>query len=235
MQAAYVVSDLHMFCKRSQWEAHLPAIRTAAQEADLFVFNGDTVDFKWSSLPSEAATVRAAIAFFRGFAEASPRCQVHVNLGNHDYVHGFIIALDQLSREVRNFSWHPYYLRVGRNMFLHGDVANRKMDHRKLKRFRAGWSHHRQQGRFRNRVYDAAFRAKAHVAVSRLVFPHKRTLRRVLAYLEDIGHCPKSGVERVFFGHTHVPVSGIHYNGATFHNGGAPMAGMPFDLVKVQL
>jgi len=235
MQSAYVVSDLHMFCRRSRWESHLPAIHAAAAEADLFVFNGDTVDFKWSSLPDEAATVRAALDFFRGFADRYPACQVHVNLGNHDYHHGFIIALDQLARESRNFSWHPYYLRVGRTFFLHGDVANRKMSHRRLKRYRSGWLHHRHQGKIKNRMYDAAFRTGAHVAIARMAFPHRRTLRRVMAYLEDIGHCGESGVERVYFGHTHVPVSGVRYNGVTFHNGGAPMEGVDFNLLKVQL
>ncbi len=228
-----VVSDLHMFCGRSRWQDHLSAIYAAAQEADLFVFNGDTFDFKWTILNSIPDTVRAAIAFLRDFATRNPECQIHVNLGNHDHMQVFIDALDILARETPNLSWHPYYLRLGNRLFLHGDVAQRKMKHRQLERYRSGWLHRKKQGRFKNQVYDAVYRTGAHLAITQLAFPPRRTLKRVSAYLEDIGHDAESGVEHVYFGHTHVRIHGHMYRGLTFHNGGAPLEGVPFSLLKV--
>jgi len=237
MKSVCVVSDLHMFCRRSQWETHLDDLYEAAGDVDLFVFNGDTVDFKWSSLPTVGETVGAATNFFHAFATRNSGCRIHVNLGNHDHVQPFMQALDQLAQDLDNFTWHPYYLRVGDSFFLHGDVANRRMSHRQLERYRNRWDRHgnRRQGPLKNRVYDAAFRARAHIAVSRLAFPPKRTVRRVAAYLEDIGHCSNQGVKHVYFGHTHVPVSAYQYGGFVFHNGGAPMEGMGFRLVKASL
>ncbi|MBI2424046.1 MAG: metallophosphoesterase [Candidatus Hydrogenedentes bacterium] len=235
MTSVCVVSDLHMFCRRSEWNHYLEQLDRAAADADLFVFNGDTFDFKWTTLESIDHTVEQAVEFLRSFSYRHAPCQVHVNLGNHDHVQKFMDALDRLSRELGNLSWHPYYLRVGSTLFLHGDVANRKMNHRDLERYRASWLHHKKQGRIRNQIYDVAFGAKAHVAISRLAFPHKRTLRRVAAYLDDIGHSAGDGVSRVFFGHTHVPVSGATYNGVTYHNGGAPMKGMKFSLLKAKI
>ncbi|MBI2431495.1 MAG: metallophosphoesterase [Candidatus Hydrogenedentes bacterium] len=234
MKTVYVVSDLHMFCRRSQWEKHLDAIHEAATVADMFIFNGDTVDFKWSCFSTVSQTVLHAVRFFRELATKYPRCNFHVNLGNHDHVQPFIFALDALAREVDNFSWHPYYLRINNTIFLHGDVANRKMSHHQLERYRRRWDayRNRRQGQIKNRVYDAAFRAGAHVAISKLAFPHRRTVKRVVAYLEDIGHASTHGVEQVYFGHTHVPISGYQYGGVVFHNGGAPMEGIGFQLLK---
>jgi len=237
MQTVYVVSDLHMFCKRSQCLDHLDHLHRAADLADLFVFNGDTFDFKWTTLPSVEATVEQALNFLADFARKHPNCQIHVNLGNHDHIAPFIKGLNKLERETENLSWHPFYLRVNNTVFLHGDVANRKMRHHHLERYRAAWMRHKtKQGLMKNRIYDAAFRAKAHVAVSRLAFlPHRRTTSRVTAYLDDIGHGEASGVDQVYFGHTHVAVRGYRYRGVTFHNGGAPMHGMEFTLLKVKV
>jgi UDP-2,3-diacylglucosamine hydrolase len=235
MKSIYVVSDMHMFCTRSRWQDHLQAIHEAAGQADLFVFNGDTFDFKWSILPSPEETVEAAVNFLRGLAKRYPKCQFHVNLGNHDYLRAFIHALDRLSREVPNLSWHPYFLRVGSTLFIHGDVAIRKMNHRQLEHYRERWMEHKQPPQWRHDFYDVAFRARAHVYVSRIAFPRRLTLRRVSAYLSDIGHSSKEGVQRVYFGHTHVPMSGYCYRGVTYHNGGAPMTGVEFSLLKVKV
>lgn len=236
MKNAFVISDLHMFCRRSHWEQHLPLLHAAAAAADLFVFNGDTFDFRWTSLPTVEQTIREAVTFLKEFASEHPRCRIHVNLGNHDHVEPFIEALDQLAKATPNLTWHPYYLRVGRTLFLHGDVANRRMNHEELERYRSRWHRrHRKQGVIKNRAYDAAMRAGAHVAVARLAFPRRRTAKRLSAYLEDIGHGVDDGVAQVYFGHTHVPLSGYTYQGITFHNGGAAFRGMDFSLLRAAI
>jgi UDP-2,3-diacylglucosamine hydrolase len=212
-------------------------MHAAAAASDLFVFNGDTVDFKWTALPDTAETVKRAIDFLRNFVGRHSPCQCHVYLGNHDHIQPFMDALEALSARTPNLTWHPYYLRVGKSLFLHGDAANRKMSHYDLQRYLARWLEHRnkKQGKLKNRVYDAAFRANAHIAVSRLVFTPKRTMKRLDAYLDDIGQSTESGVEKVYFGHTHVPVQGTSYRGVTYHNGGAPMKGIPFRLLMARV
>lgn len=235
MKTVCVVSDLHMFCKRSHWEDHLDAIDEAAEKSDIFVFNGDTVDFKWTTLNSVDETIDAAIEFLRGIAARFPACQFHVNLGNHDHTQGFIDALDVLARSTENLSWHPYYLRMGNTLFIHGDAATRRMNQAQLEAYRGGWMHHKKQGRMKNRVYDAAFKARAHLAISRLAHPPRKTLERVHSYIHDIGHGTPEGVENVYFGHTHVAVDGARYGGVTFHNGGAPMRGVDFRLLMLEV
>lgn len=232
-KTAVVVSDLHMFCNRSQWHRHLDVLHRAAAGADLFVFNGDTFDFKWSVLPSLEATVEAAENFLREFAQRHAKCMIHVNLGNHDHIPALMDALDRLSAEFSNLTWHPYFLRVNSTLFLHGDVANWRMNHQQLTRYRSRWMRHRRPGEIRERIYHIAFQARAHVAVSRLAFTRRRTVRKVAHYLEDIGHGVDAGIKHVCFGHTHVPVHGYRYRGVTFHNGGAPMKGIEFRILKV--
>jgi len=232
MKEVYVVSDLHMYCRRSQWQSHLPDMHRAASEADLFVFNGDTFDFKWSEVGAIPETTRRAIEFLEDFASRYPRCQFHVNLGNHDHIREFMDSLDALAARTANLSWHPYFLRVGSTIFLHGDAANRKMKHKHLERYRASWMRAKHQGPIKHRMYDVLCKAKAHVAISRVAFTPKRTMRRVAHYLDDIGHGAADGVERVYFGHTHVPISSGQYGGITYHNGGAPILGVEFTLLK---
>ncbi len=236
MKSAYVVSDLHMFCRRSQWHELLETIHDVAKTADLFVFNGDTFDFKWTSLDSVETTVERAIAFLRELSKRCPKCHFHINLGNHDHAKVFVDALEKLVRKTPNLSWHPYYLRVGSTLFLHGDVAMRKMTQEELARYRERrLFRHKKRGSLRNRVYDAVLKTGAHVTVSRLAYPRRRTAKRVSAYLEDIGHGYDDGVKHVYFGHTHVPMSNYTYGGMTFHNGGAPFKGMRCILLKAKL
>ena len=46
-----LVSDLHLFSRRSRAGDYLPAIHRAADEADLFVLAGDIFDYKWAHQP----------------------------------------------------------------------------------------------------------------------------------------------------------------------------------------
>ena len=84
-----------------------------------------------------------AVQWLRELTAACPRCQFHVVLGNHDYHQAFIDRLMMLEREVPNLSWHRYYVRLGSSVFLHGDVANRRMDARMLAEAREEWLDHR--------------------------------------------------------------------------------------------
>jgi UDP-2,3-diacylglucosamine pyrophosphatase LpxH len=234
MRAA-VISDSHIFCRRSRWREHLAVMHDAADTAELFVFNGDTFDFKWRDCQSMAVSAARAILFLEDFAAAHPGCRLHVNLGNHDHAHHFIESLGTLARRTGNLTWASDYLRIGQALFLHGDVAIRPMNAEDLRRYRARWLHRKRAGEFRNRIYDAAFQTGAHVAVSRLAFPQRSTLRRISAYLEAIGHTAGTGLRKVCFGHTHVPMDGCHFNGIDWYNSGSMLAGMPFSPVFIEI
>lgn len=233
---AYVVSDLHLFSRRSDYTLHEKGIFEAASKADVFVLNGDTFDFRWTTLPSTELTVAAAIRWLRCLTERFPHCHFHFILGNHDNVKMFIDALKRLDVERSNLTWHPYYLRLGDKVFLHGDVSDRKMSHKTLIKRRSRWlDDDRPRHPIMHDLYDMALRINLHRAAHLMRFPPRRVARRVKAYLEEVGHGPDDGIRHVYFGHTHAAMSNFHYRDLVFHNTGSPMRGLEFNMLRVEL
>lgn len=232
----YFVSDLHLFARRSQAHEHLEAIAQFAADAHTFVLGGDIFDFKWTTLKSIDDTVEAAAGWLAELADAAPGCHFHVLLGNHDHHPGFMAELERLDGDVENLFWDPYYLRLGNSLFLHGDAADAvAADAAALAAARNRHGEHRMRGPAAHWFYDLAIKAGLHHPVPLLAYPKRRTAKRLLAYLQDIGHGPDTGVNNVYFGHTHRAISDYQYGGVTFHNGGAPIKGTPFRIVPVDV
>ncbi|MBW3599141.1 MAG: metallophosphoesterase [Planctomycetes bacterium] len=226
------VSDLHLFSRRSH--AHLLAddLYRAAAGARTFVLGGDIFDFCWTTLPSVSHTVEAALAWLRRLVEPHPECEFHFILGNHDANRRFTRLLPEFTASVPNFAWHPYYVRLGGSLFLHGDVAEgAAMDHERLNQYRARWCREHKHGPVANRVYDAAVAAHLHRAIGTAAHPTRRVVRRLATYAERMGHGLANGLRHVYFGHTHSAMAGYRYGGLAFHNGGAPMRGLRFRIV----
>lgn len=232
VQSVCVVSDLHLFCRRSRAPRHLDAMHTAIGDSDLCVLNGDIFDFRWTTLDTIEDTVREAIHWLEGVLGRHPHTQFHFVLGNHDNVKLFLEAIEPFAGHTPNFFLHPHHLRLGNALFLHGDVANRQMTGSGLVRYRAGWHDGTKKGRLVNRSYDAAFALRIHKLVHWLAFPPRLVAKRLLYYMEDVGHGPDAGVEAVFFGHTHLVLSGYEHGGVRFYNCGAPMPGLTFKIFK---
>ena len=67
----------------------------------------------------------------------------------------------------------------------------------------------------------------------KVAHPRRRAVHRILGYLSRIHHGPETGLEHVYFGHTHDALQDYRYRGVTFHNPGAPMPGLAFRIVEV--
>lgn len=226
------ISDLHLFCGRSRAHLLQEEIYRAAGESEIFVLNGDIIDFRWSVLGNVPGTILAAIGWLDRLCEAAPRCQFHYVLGNHDYAEGFQRALDDFCLERPNFTWHSYLWRIGDAVFLHGDVAITKMRGPDLRAYRDRWLEESPRGRVLDAAYDAAFRARIPSIIHRTAFRTTRVTRRVAYYLNDIGQNWESGARHVFFGHTHVPIDGVECAGLRFFNGGAALPGSAFHILR---
>ncbi len=213
----------------------MPAIFRAAAEANHFVLNGDIFDFRWSRYVNVPETVRHAIEWVDKLVASNPACKFHYVLGNHDSVHEFIEALGQYSAERPNFAWHPYYVKLGSAVFLHGEVAHRRMTAADLTRLRTRCLYDKRRGEVLNRVWDAAFGAGVHKAICHAVSPTRVVVERVHHYLDSVGEGHGSGTREVYFGHTHVPVRGYEHRGIRYHNGGAPMRGLQFDVLQARI
>lgn len=235
MKNCYFVSDLHLFSRRSRGDLHQGAIERAALNADAFVLAGDNFDFHWSTIGTIEESADVAARWLERLARGAPGCEFHALLGNHDHHPALIQRLVGLSAELPNLNWHPYFLRIGSGVFLHGDAANWRMNAEALSRFRDRCAEKSPKHARWNRLYDMAIGARLHVLCARAAFPHRVVARRLSAYLEEIEHGPDNGVRNVYFGHTHRALSDYAFGGLKFHNGGAPMDGLRFDILKADI
>ena len=232
---SYFISDLHLFSQRSRADRHIDAIFRAAACAHTMILGGDIFDFKWSTRSSVEDTAGAAVDWLTRLVEAHPGCTFHFVLGNHDSHPVFVEKLSAFADGRQHFSWHTYFVRLDDCLFLHGDVADRTMNQQQLAARRRRWESHARRGRFASGLYDVAIAARLHRAAAALVHRHRAVARRITSYLNDIGHGAHNGLKHVYFGHTHRQMAGFPYAGLTFHNGGAPITGLPFRIVPTQL
>jgi len=232
----YFISDLHLQAQRSLAGHHHAAIEAAAGQARHFVLGGDIFDFHWSTMRCPKRSVDSAIDWLDQLVGPNPDTQFHFVFGNHDFNQRFMHAVAEYSEQTANFRAHRFYLRLGRSLFLHGDIADRPhLCHDKLEQRRARFLRDHHQSRWRHTLYDLAMKAHLHRVVSRLANPRKRVAQRLLAYLNRIGHSPATGIEHVYFGHTHEPLTNFQYGGISFHNPGAPLKGVNFRIVEAEV
>jgi UDP-2,3-diacylglucosamine hydrolase len=231
----YFASDLHLFSRRSLAAMHVPAIHAAAARAGEFILGGDIFDFRWSTFASPDESVRQAIRWLDELVAGHPGCLFHFVQGNHDCNRRFITALESYRKARPNLALHPLFLRQGRNIFLHGDAADhRAMCQQRLLKRREHWSHDESRSQVRHVLYDLAVTARLHRLAGKVAHPRRRVVHRILGYLNRIHHGPESGVEHVYFGHTHDALDHYRYRGVTFHNPGAPIAGLKFRIIEVR-
>lgn len=234
-------SDLHLFSRRSRADHELSMLERVVARADICVLGGDIFDFKWSRWRSLDASVTEAIAWLRRFADASPSCQFHFILGNHDDCQPFVERLDALSRNVPNLQWHADHLRVESRVFLHGDVIDSPWAKgRSSARFASGSGRDlarpgpRIRGWWANHAYDLVVRTRAHRLAIALQHSPPAVARKLIRYLRTHALGPEAGVTDVYFGHTHRVLNGFQQEGLRFHNGGAPIRGLEFRVLTFE-
>jgi UDP-2,3-diacylglucosamine hydrolase len=232
----FFVSDLHLLTSRTLATQHEKAIHEAASRARRFILGGDIFDFGWSTIRSPEESVKTAMHWLDKLVVAHPQCEFHFVFGNHDYNRRFIQAVEAYALGVKNFCSHRYFVRMGSSLFLHGDIADHpQMCHEMLESKRAKYLHDDVQAVWRHRAYDVLMTTRIHRVISRIANPHKRTAMRLLAYLNRIGHGPATGLKHVYFGHTHEPLTNYPLGGVTFHNPGAPFAGVKFRIIEAEI
>jgi len=223
-----VVSDLHLFARRSDGLERMNALRPRLRETDLLVLNGDIFDFRWSTRTDHSESIRDALQWLRDLLVSADSCQIHYVLGNHDCLVEFIPELEQLAHESPNFHWHEYTVQFGDALFLHGDCTHRRMDFSALKKYRDQWSRDEQRHGPATVAYQMADRLGMTQMVHHLHFPRKRTLRRLIHHLDHTMEDWRETIRHCYFGHTHEPFSDVAHEGIRFHNTGCAIRGMRF-------
>jgi UDP-2,3-diacylglucosamine pyrophosphatase LpxH len=231
----YFLSDLHLFSKRSKGHVIEQQIRETADRAHTLVLGGDIFDFKWSTRPSLRHSIDEAIRWVESLIVSYPNCAFYYILGNHDAHPDFVAELDRLAFEQPRLVWQPYVLRLGYCVFLHGDVLDGDSQHETIDARRRKHQEQPLPHRYRHWLYDAAVMARLHRVALHVVKRQVTVLRMLDRYLKEQGLDASSGVTDVYFGHTHREMDGVKYHGLTFHNGGAPLAGLSYRIIKTRL
>ncbi len=230
-----VVSDLHLFTRRSDADQQLEPIKAAVRRSRTFVLAGDIFDFRWSRFSSAEATAGEARRWLEALLAVGPETQFHYVLGNHDHSPALIEQLESLAAAEPRFRWHPYQVRIGNAVFLHGDAGNPRMNQERLEAYRLGFAEERPASIAAQRMYDVAMALRLHVVGARLLFPERSVIRRLTEHLHRLGPEWTTGVRNVYFGHTHRALIGVEYEGRMFHNCGSPMRGLPFHILEADL
>ena len=229
-----VISDLHLLAKRSVGDSLLDGIAPQLDRCDTLVLNGDTFDFRWSRLASEAESIAAAIAWLEARLEKMDGRDLHFIHGNHDCTHGFCARLRPLEEKWPNLHLHEYILRLGDRIFLHGDCANRKMNASSLASSRDGWAIDKPRGSFNAALYDIADSTGLSWVFHRCYFPRDITVARVSHYLDAALPDWRDGTSDCYFGHTHIPFRDHRHGDISFHNTGSGIRSMGFQPLEFE-
>jgi UDP-2,3-diacylglucosamine pyrophosphatase LpxH len=230
-----VVSDLHLFARRSVGASALETCRSDLRSVELLVLNGDIFDFRWSTWPNHGATQTAALAWLSGLLSDLARCQVHYVLGNHDCLPPFREGLSALSRAQPRFHWHEHSLRLGPALFLHGDCSQNWMDAGRFHNYRQAWREDRQRSPWRALAYSWVDRLGLTHRAQQWHFPRTQTVRRIAYHLDHASPGWRNGLQDCYFGHTHLPFSNWSHDGIRFHNTGSAVRTMVFQPILFEI
>jgi len=226
-----VISDLHLFARRSRGAARFDSLRGKLSSAEVLVLNGDIFDFRWSTLGQHQETLPAAVKWLRNVAGDFPECQIHFIVGNHDCTSAFLEELRGLADDLPRFQWHEYLLRLGPALFFHGDCAHRSMDHHALRRFRRKWQGDWRCGPALSAAYVCADRLGITRRVHEWHFPRRKTVARIAYYLDHASPGWREQTRDCYFGHTHLPFTDYEYDGIQFHNTGSAIFNLDFNPI----
>lgn len=206
----------------------MPRVHQAASEAGLFVLNGDIFDFRWSVSGRLSGSLDYAEDWIIDLVSRHPCCQFVFITGNHDSLPAYEDLLGDLSLRYANLAWEPHYLKVGRKVFLHGDVRESHTPE-KLAAYRARWHRPPNRKRWAHTAYFVLTWSRIPRLVHDLV-PTRRLTSGVTKYLRTELGLDFDEVSDIYCGHTHRPLTNYRWGHLRFHNTGATIHGVRFRI-----
>jgi len=234
MKRGFVVSDMHMYSRRSESAANVSTIEKKMAESAICVLNGDIFDFRWTILASVPDTVVAAGNWLEEMLSRHPDVEFYYVCGNHDSLPAFRTKLAHLSSRYTNLHWHPYYVKLGPHLFLHGDIVDSVKRNMPIDEYRKRFHGKEKKGLVMNLLYDLLLFSGLHKIIY-LVHKEEAVAPVILDYLQSEEGDLLEGVQNIFFGHTHVPFRDFMYEGIAFHNSGSMIRGLPCNIFEFEV
>jgi UDP-2,3-diacylglucosamine hydrolase len=220
----YVVSDLHIFGCSSLYERNLPAFYQSVMHHSMIVLNGDTFDYKRSIYRTASETTTRALDWISGLLERAPHATFHYIVGNHDCQSGLLDGIAKLSDSVGRIDLHRSHLRLGTNLFLHGDVLDLTDPGESISELRQRYS--TVEPSLLSKIFAHMVTHLRLNSVEYLRHTPRLDAQRILRHLQSAHDPDLQGIRSIYFGHTHVPVSDFTLDGIKFFNTGSLIRGL---------
>lgn len=231
LQNGVFLSDLHLFSPRSTADSSIVGQLNQVRRPDqAIVLGGDIFDFRWSDLGGLQASLREAKRWLQELLELSGDSQVVFLLGNHDCHPDFQTVLNELAEENSRFSWQEHVFRIADCLFLHGDILDAGRSLKELDSYRQKFHHSGSQPKSAQRAYDVAVAMRVHKIVPKLRHRPQATCEKLSEIVNQFDRQSVEGVQRIFFGHTHVPIQGLKQKQFRFFNPGAALKHMQYQM-----
>lgn len=234
MTSACFLSDLHLLSPRSMAPQWMHSIDSACHPSDLIVLGGDIFDFRWATLGGHDATLAAARNWLSRLLERHDRSRVVYILGNHDSHPDMQALLDELARTSGRLEWTAESYRLGDCLFCHGDVLDAG-SLAQLPYYRRRFQHERPASRAAHNAYEVAVAMRLHRALPTLFHRPRATCTKLTELLSLASRPEYAGIQRIFFGHTHVPIYELPIGPFHFYNPGAALRHLNFAPISFEI
>lgn len=234
MTSACFLSDLHLLSPRSMAPQWMHSIDSACRESKVIVLGGDIFDFRWATLGGHVATLVAAKNWLSSLLDRHREARVVYILGNHDSHPDMQDLLDDLATTSGRLEWTADCYRLGDCLFCHGDVLDAG-SWQQLADYRRRFQHERQASRAAHNAYEVAVAMRLHRALPALFHRPRATCTRLTELLNVASRSEYAGVQRIFFGHTHVPIYELPLGPFHFYNPGAALRHLNFAPITFEV
>lgn len=223
-QSGVVLSDLHILSPVSSWKRYETQVMDMLRTANVCVLNGDIFDLSRLVKTPQLEAIRSGMAWLKSLLGRFPECHFHYVIGNQDVNEALLLELRNLSVENQRFKVTEDILVIGRNLFLHGDVADGWMTPADLEIRRGRYTLKRPKKR-----YVCFALLVSLLRLNRISFVlHKpdQVAERISFYLDSALPGWRNKVDDIYCGHTHAAFQNFEKGGKRFHNTGAAISGV---------
>lgn len=234
MIPACFVSDLHLLSPRSMAEKWQSSIDAACRGCQLIVLGGDIFDFRWATMGGHLATLRAGRWWLNELLRKNPDARVVYLLGNHDSHPDMQLLLEDVAVKTGRLEWHSESFRLGDCLFCHGDILDAG-GQAGLADYRRKFHHERPASRAAHGAYEVAVAMRLHRTIPTLFHRPRATCARLSELLKLTPFADHSDVQRVFFGHTHIPIYELPIGTVQFFNPGAALRHLNFAPITFEV
>lgn len=226
MRRGLILSDLHLFARRSDDKVVEKILAPLTSDIDFILLNGDIIDFRWSQYGNETETIRAGLDWLRALEDRFNHGTIYYVMGNHDCAQNWANALQTL--QSNRFHWSPTHFLLGDCLFVHGDLPMEGKN--PFTRTHMPQSAHQMPLKpIANAAYETLLTLRGHRAIAG-AFPARIAASLINRTLQK--HA-QPNYRHVYFGHTHNPFNNYALGDLTYHNTGSAIRLLKPNPIKV--